>query len=173
MTYEQQNRVDISAERQALLLDRMEITDVLYHYGRAIDRCSVDQTDETLALLAACLTEDVVVDYGVGGIHTGCENWVHFVRQIAPRMGRTLHLYTNVLIVVDGDQAHASCNVQATHVWEDATGPRFLIAGGTFEDDFRRTPTGWRISNIVLNAFFNNDPTGKLGELFPSPSSSN
>lgn len=173
MTYEQQNRVDISPERLALLLDRMEITDVLYRYGRAIDRCSVDQTDETLALFAACLAEDVVVDYGVGGIHIGSENWINFMRQTAPRMGRTLHLYTNVLIIVNGDQAHASCNVQATHVWEGPIGPRFLIAGGTFEDDFRRTPTGWRISKIVLNAFFNNDPTGKLGELFPSPSSSN
>lgn len=169
MTHEQQSRADTSPERLALLLDRMEITDVFYHYGRAIDRCSVDQTEETFALLADCLMEGVVVDYGVGGMYTGRESWINFVKQTAPRMGRTLHLYTNVLIAVDGDIAHASCNVQATHMWEDGGGPRFLIAGGTFENDFCRTSTGWRVSKIVLNAFFNNDPTGKLAELFPGP----
>jgi hypothetical protein len=69
MTNQQQNRMDISPERVALLLDRMDITDVLYRYGKAIDRCSVDQSDETFALLASCLTDDVVIDYGPGGIH--------------------------------------------------------------------------------------------------------
>jgi hypothetical protein len=49
---------------------------------------------------------------------------------------------------------------------------RRLIAGGTFENDLRRTSDGWRISHIVLNAFFNNDPSGKLAELFPQPASS-
>ena len=167
MTQKQQNHGDPSAERLALLFDRMEITDVFYRYGRAIDRCSVDQTEETFALLAECLSEDVVVDYGPGGTHTGRENWINFVRHSAPRMGRTLHLYTNVLVTVEGDKAQASCNVQATHVWEDGGEPRFLIAGGTFENHFSRTSTGWRISKIVLHAFFNNDPTGKLAELFP------
>ena len=60
MANEQQNRMDIPPERLALLLDRMDITDVLYRYGKAIDRCSVDQSDETFSLLASCLTEDVV-----------------------------------------------------------------------------------------------------------------
>ena len=41
--------------------------------------------------------------------------------------------------------------------------------GGTFEHDLRRTAGGWRIYHIVLNAIFNNDPTGELAELFPGP----
>ena len=172
MANQQQNNVDISPERMALLLDRMDITDVLYRYGKAIDRCAVDQSDETFSLLASCLTEDVVVDYGPGGIHSGRDAWIAFTKQTASRMGRTLHLYTNPLISVDGDEAHVTCNVQATHMWESERGPRFLIAGGTFEDDLRRTSDGWRISHIVLNAFFNNDPSGKLAELFPQPASS-
>jgi SnoaL-like domain len=167
MANEKQNRVDISTERLALMLDRMDITDVLCRYGSAIDRCSADQSDATFALLADCLSEDVVVDYGVGGMHKGLDAWIAFVRQSAPRMGRTLHLYTNFLINVDGDTAHAVFNVQATHTWESERGPRFLIAGGTFEDDLRRTANGWRISHITLNALYNNDPTGKLAELFP------
>ena len=169
MTNQQQNTMGTSPERLALLLDRMDITDVLYRYGKAIDRCSVDQSDKTFSLLASCLTEDVVVDYGPGGIHTGIDAWIAFVRQTASRMGRTLHLYTNPLIMVNGDEAHLTCNVQATHMWESERGPRFLIAGGTFEDDLRRTSNGWRISHIVLNAYFNNDPTGKLAELFAPP----
>lgn len=152
-----------------LLLDRMEVTDVFYRYGRAIDRCSVDHSEEAFAFLAECLTEDVVVDYGVGGRHVGRENWLNFVKQTAARMGRTLHLYTNVLVTVQGDRAQASCNVQATHVWEEAGGPRFLLAGGMFENVFTRTADGWRISQIDLHAFFNNDPSGKLAELFPGP----
>ncbi len=172
MAHEQQNGPHTSPERLALLLDRMDITDVLNRYGKAIDRCSVDQSDATFSLLASCLTEDVVVDYGVGGSHSGRDAWINFTKQAATRMGRTLHLYTNFQIMVIGDEAHALFNVQATHVWQDAEGPRFLIAGGTFEDDLRRTPDGWRINRIVLNAFFNNDPTGKLAELFPAPPSS-
>src|SRR5579863_5103133 len=125
MTQEQHNRINPSPERLALLLDQMEITDVFYRYGRAIDRCSVDQSEEAFARLADCLSEDVVVDYGVGGLHTGRASWINFVKQTAPRMGRTLHLYTNVLVTVEGDNAHASCNVQATHMWEDRNGPRF------------------------------------------------
>jgi hypothetical protein len=169
MTQEQQNHTDTSVERLALLLDRMEITDVFYRYGRAIDRCSVDQSEESFALLADCLDEDVVVDYGVGGIHTGRESWINFVKHTAPRMGRTLHLYTNVLVKVEGVKAYASCNAQATHMWEEGGGPRFLIAGGMFENEFSRAASGWRISKIALRAFFNNDPTGKLAELFPGP----
>jgi SnoaL-like domain len=172
MANQQQNNVDISPERMVLLLDRMDITDVLYRYGKAIDRCAVDQSDETFSLLASCLTEDVVVDYGPGGIHSGRDAWIAFTKQTASHMGRTLHLYTNPLVTVDGNEAHVTCNVQATHMWESERGPRFLIAGGTFEDDLRRTSDGWRISHIVLNAFFNNDPSGKLAELFPQPASS-
>jgi SnoaL-like domain len=167
MTNSNQNRTDTSPERLALLLDRMDITDVLCHYGSAIDRCSVDTSKAAFAFLADCLTEDVVVDYGVGGMHRGRDAWIAFVRQTAPHMGRTLHLYTNFIISVDNDTAHAIFNVQATHMWEGESGPRFLIAGGTFEHDLRRTAGGWRIYHIVLNAFFNNDPTGKLAELFP------
>lgn len=172
MIQHQPNYGDSSPERLTLLLDQMEITDVFYRYGRAIDRCSIDQTEEAFALLADCLDEDVVVDYGVGGVHTGRETWINFVKNTAARMGRTLHLYTNVLVTLEGDRANANCNVQATHVWDEGGEPRFLIAGGMFENEFSRTSSGWRISKIVLHAFFNNDPSGKLAELFPSPSPS-
>lgn len=165
------NTFDTSPQRVALLLDRMDITDVLCQYGRAIDRCSVDTSDAAFTFLADCLSEDVVVDYGAGGQHQGRDNWIAFVRQSAPLMGRTLHLYTNFVIKVDGDIAHALFNVQATHTWEGDTVPRFLVAGGTFEHDLRRTDSGWRINHIVLNAFYNNDPSNKLAELFPAPPS--
>jgi hypothetical protein len=172
MTQHQYNQGDPSPERLSLLLDRAEITDVFSRYGRGIDRCSVEQSEEAFVFLADCLVEDVVVDYGVGGMHIGRENWITFVKSTAAHMGRTLHLYTNVLVTVEGDQAHASCNVQATHMWEEGGGPRFLIAGGMFENEFSRTATGWQISRIVLHALFNNDPSGKLAELFARPSPS-
>ena len=172
MTNSNQNMTDTSPERVALLLDRMDITNVLCHYGSTIDRCSIDTSEDAFAFLADWLTEDVVVDYGVGGIHRGCDAWIAFVRQSAPLMGRTLHLYTNFIISVNDDTAHALFNVQATHIWAGESGPRFLIAGGTFEHDLRRTTSGWRIYHITLNAIFNNDPTGKLAELFPGVPSS-
>src|SRR5947209_12851399 len=145
MASEKHNMADISPERLALLLDRMDITDVLCRYGSIIDRCSVDQSDATLALLADCLTGDVEVDYGVGGMHKGLDAWIAFVEQSAPRMGRTLHLYTNFLINVDGDTAHAVFNVQVSHTWERERVLRVLITCGTFENDLRSTVIGMHI----------------------------
>ena len=133
MASEKHNMADISPERLALLLDRMDITDVLCRYGSIIDRCSVDQSDATLALLADCLTGDVEVDYGVGGMHKGLDAWIAFVEQSAPRMGRTLHLYTNFLINVDGDTAHALSRRAAL----DAGGPH-----STAENRGRRSRNG-------------------------------
>ena len=62
----------------------------------------------------------------------------------------TQHMITNVQIELAGESARARAVVRAEHWIGGLRGsPRYTMFG-VYENGFRRTPAGWRISRLVL-----------------------
>ena len=66
-------------------------------------------------------------------------------RQALTPMSATQHLISNVVVRLDGDQAEASCYLQAQHVKTGTLGGDSLIIAGRYDDKLIRTTAGWRI----------------------------
>ena len=66
----------------------------------------------------------------------------------------TQHLVTNPIVVIDGDRAHATSNVHATHYLPNDQGEDYWIFIGTYEHELVRTPAGWRITLMRASKHF-------------------
>jgi ketosteroid isomerase-like protein len=128
------------------LLDRQAITDLIHAYCYHFDRNEPEQ-------VAALFSEDATVDYGpeaptiVGGA------------AIAPTISGALerifaatsHHVSNIQITLDdADHAHAVSYLYAWHRYVDGSPDGELW--GVYRHRFARTPDGWRISELVLQA---------------------
>jgi ketosteroid isomerase-like protein len=121
------------------LLDRCAIADVVSAYARAID------TRDWTAL-AACFTDDCVVEYAASGRAHGPSDVVDRCRSAVAPLDVTQHYVTNLVIDLAGDGASSVCSLAAQHVRGDG---RFVV-GGVYHDAWRRTPDGWRIAHRRL-----------------------
>ncbi len=118
-----------------------DIKQVKYRYLRALDTKHWDDFADTL-------TEDIVGDYGssLGEEHrfTDRDSLVEFMRTSMPANVITEHRVTHPEITVDGDEASATWYLQDRVIVADYN---FMLHGAAFyEDRYRRTPDGWRIS---------------------------
>lgn len=68
----------------------------------------------------------------------------------------TQHLLGNVVVDIDGDDAHATCYLQAQHV----LGGDVFTVGGTYRDRISRTPDGWRIAERRLEPVWQTGDAG-------------
>jgi hypothetical protein len=119
--------------------DKEQIAEVLIRYATGIDF-------KDWALLRTCWTEDVDVDYGEVGRYSGADAITGLMEQLHSAMGPTYHRLTNFAIAVDGDRATARSYVHAVlqAIPEDAAS--WVEALGHYDDEFVRTPEGWRIA---------------------------
>ncbi len=121
--------------------DLEDIKRVKYRYLRALDTKKWEE-------FAGTLTEDVVGDYGssVGEEHhfTDRESLVAYMRASLPPNVITEHRVTHPEITVDGDEATATWYLQDRVMVPDFD---FMLIGAAFYNDrYRRTADGWRIS---------------------------
>ena len=127
------------------LADRAEIRDVIVRYGWAIDT-------KDWALLDTCFTEDAEVDYssnpgGKKGPYRQVRSWFEKMLSAFPV---TQHLMSNIDVQLDGDRATARTMVTNPQGAATSAGPlHFFYVGGRYDDDFVRTPEGWRIAKRV------------------------
>ena len=127
------------------LADRAEIHDVIVRYGWAIDT-------KDWALLDTCFTEDAEVDYssnpgGKKGPYRQIRSWLEKMISAFPV---TQHLMSNIDVQLDGDRAKTRTMV--TNPQGAATregGLHFFFVGARYDDDFVRTPDGWKIAKRV------------------------
>lgn len=146
-----------------MLLDRAQITDAIHRYGDLLDRCTYEGT-EVLAGLHDVMTPDATVDYGIGTVHQGAQTWIDVFAEMAPRLGRVHHNYTNFLYDIDGDRAGVTYHALARHTWENGD---VYAAGAVFEVGLRRVADGWRIASIVLHVRYSDDPAERLPRMLP------
>jgi 3-phenylpropionate/cinnamic acid dioxygenase small subunit len=132
------------AARAQVLEDRVAINDLIIRYAEA-----VDNHDD--GALASCFTDDATATFaGVPVPGRGGAAIVAFLSSLpggsagtAPPM-KTSHLFTNVVINLDGDQAEARSRAAVYSV--RGTPEQVRVRGISYQDLVRRTPDGWRIA---------------------------
>jgi 3-phenylpropionate/cinnamic acid dioxygenase small subunit len=126
---------------QQEISDRLEITQLLYRYARAIDTRDLDA-------LATVFTPDAVIDYAVpGGTRLPFPEMVAWLGRALRVFRTTQHALANPLIELDGDAARATTYLQAAHVQVRHDGEETCaVQYGAYADRLVRTPGGWRIA---------------------------
>jgi len=142
------------AEKLQVLLDRAEISEVVYNYATG-----VDQKDEKL--FRSIWADEITVD-GVGGqfgeskpATLSADKWAHVIIRRISKFAVTQHVLTNPKIEVNGDQAKCVVYMQARHFvpgWKQ--GDPIYDMGGFYTHDLIRTPQGWRIKSYCLHVLW-------------------
>ena len=121
----------------ASVADRLAITDVLTLYSRGIDRCDIE-------VLGACFWPDATARYGAEP--QNAHAWAAATVAALKGMERTFHSLSNMLIVVEGDQARAETYCTAWHWLAGPDGPVEMVVGGRYLDDLEKRDGAWRIA---------------------------
>jgi ketosteroid isomerase-like protein len=129
-----------------------QVRSTLHAYCRCLDGFDLD------ALLDEVYAPDVVDDRHHGAPLSGHQDVLQGHEDIRRYFTRAFesvealaHMLTNVDVYVDGDRADASSRVLAFH-WlrstsdQGPTRPADFVMMGTYDDELRRTPDGWRIT---------------------------
>jgi SnoaL-like protein len=128
--------------------DHIEIVQVTQRYAKALDEKRFD-------LLRTVFTEDAQLVYLIG------KQLIEFPMREADKTFKafltkcywTSHLVSDPVIELQGDRAHASSRVTATHLQIRVDGSRNTrIISGAYEDELVRSAEGWRIRKRVTNA---------------------
>lgn len=136
---------DDLAARVRALEDRDAITALIIRYAEAVDHHDHES-------LAGCFTDDAEATFaGVAVPGRGGAAVVAFLNSLgglretgAPMV--TSHLFMNVVIDLDGDEADARSSAS---VYSVRGAERVHIRGIGYQDRMRRTPQGWRIAKMV------------------------
>jgi hypothetical protein len=137
-------------QRLRRLEDIDEIKRLKARYCAACDggwdgRASHD-TDRIVALFA----EDGVWEGGVYGRREGREGIREFY-QNNPAVPFAFHLLTNPIIEVDGDRAIGNWHLLISMTGADR---KATLIAGVFDDEYVRTPAGWRIKRSQFSLAF-------------------
>jgi hypothetical protein len=129
------------------LSDHLEITRLLYLYARAIDR-------KNYKALREVFTPNAVIHYNVERgtklEFRELEGWLERALEAFPV---TLHVMSNPLIELAGDEATSTTYLTATHVQTALDGRRVVtVLHGIYTDEHERTGVGWRIRHRRLDA---------------------
>lgn len=60
------------------------------------------------------------------------------------------HIVATHQVVIQGETATSRCYLHAQHIRKHAVGGPHYVVAGRYEDNFVRTPQGWRIKNRTL-----------------------
>ncbi len=144
----------------AAVLDRTEITDVLYRYASCIDRRDTEG-------VRAVLADDLEAQYGNGPpLHGGATvaAWIDEMTQDCLWQHHFLSVYH---VDVEGDRAKALVYHTSHQLFAgDPESVHVLI--GRYHDELERGTDGWRISKLVFEILWGErrtDSTGYLAEV--------
>ena len=128
------------------IADHLEITQLLYRYGWAIDTRDWD-------LLTAVFTPDASIDYSVErGVKLPFPEMLEWLRGALAIFRATQHSMSNPLLELDGDAARSTTYVSAAHVQERLDGSTaYALLHGIYTDRHVRTGDGWRIAERRLD----------------------
>lgn len=125
------------------LVDRHEITEVIHAYCERFDR-------NDPAGVAELFTPDASIDYNPDTpTLRGDELEASIAEGLATTFAATSHHVSNISITFEGaDTARSLTYLDAWHRYHDGSPDGFLW--GRYLHRFRRTPNGWRITELVL-----------------------
>jgi hypothetical protein len=127
--------------------DRFEIQQLLIDYSTAIDQRRFDDLDRVF-------TPDAYVDYrAMGGIDGRYPEVKVWLAQVLPNFPAYAHMLGNFDVRIDGDSASSRTICFNPMVLGGDTG-QILFCGLWYDDEFVRTPDGWRMSRRVETKCF-------------------
>ncbi|MGA8255319.1 MAG: nuclear transport factor 2 family protein [Nocardioides sp.] len=124
--------------------DRLEITDVITRYTRAIDTGDWDKLDTVF-------TPDAAIDYTEsGGIEATFVEVKPWLAEMLPAFfPKRMHTIGQVDIAVDGDAATATAYFDNPMPMDDgAGGTKIVEIGGLYHHEMVRTTGGWRSKRL-------------------------
>lgn len=134
---------------QTSAIDRLDVQEVLMRYTYAIDTGDYDA-------VRSCFLPSAKIDYEtLPAFPRGLEDFVDMLRHVREQLASTQHMVANVCVTVDGDHAHCTSYVQASHVTYDG---KLFVGAGRYDDDFERTPDGWKIAARAHCRQWGSDP---------------
>jgi hypothetical protein len=126
------------------LWDRQQISDVMLRFGRGLDTHDWE-------LYAATLTDPFEVDFsdltGRPPATTTPKVWARFASACLERLV-VMHQYSNFHITLRGDEADGVFYHVSRHRLPNRYGDDQYTQYGWYENSFRRTPEGWKISKL-------------------------
>lgn len=135
--------------------DRIEIQDVLTEYCYAVDSRNWD------AYRGAFTTDAVIDDTKTGGIKSGVEDHIAYMKKALSKILLSQHAISTILIKVTGDKAtactHCSCPMK---VRLDKGGEQIFFQGLWYYDMLIRTPEGWKIKERREDGYWNYNVPG-------------
>lgn len=134
-----------------VLQDRLDIAANLSRYTYGCDT-------KDYALIASAFLPDASIDYdSLPPFEHGFPDFLNSVRQTLTQLKSTQHFVGNLHVSVDGDRAHCTSYVQATHVADNG---HMFTGAGRYDDDLVRTPDGWKIAARTFRRQWGRDPDG-------------
>jgi len=129
--------------------DRLEITDALLAYSTALD-VPGRRWDQWYK----CFARDAVCEYPPHIGPTPPDKLQELFSQNDAVRLTTQHLFTNIVIAVEGDTASArsECSYAAVNRGETPEKNVLRLSGLWFADELARTEEGWRITHRVGNS---------------------
>lgn len=144
----------------AEISDRLEIQQLLVDYSSAIDQRRFDDLDRVF-------TPDAYIDYrALGGIDGRYPKIKQWLSQVLGNFPVYAHMLGNFSVRVDGDTASSRVICFNPMVFAGDR-QQVLFCGLWYDDDFVRTPDGWRIIRRVETKCFQKMMRSPLGELLP------
>ncbi|OSC42359.1 nuclear transport factor 2 family protein [Mycobacterium decipiens] len=135
----------------AEISDRLEIQQLLVDYSTAIDLRRFDDLDKVF-------TPDAYIDYrALGGIDGHYPEVKRWLSQVLSNFPLYAHMLGNFAVRVDGDTASSRviCFNPMVLAGDPPTGQeRVLFCGLWYDDEFVRTPEGWRMTRRVESKCF-------------------
>ena len=127
--------------------DRFEIQQLLIDYSTAIDKRRFDDLD-------LVFTPDAYIDYrAMGGIDGQFPEVKAWLAQVLPNFPAYAHMLGNFDVRIDGDTA-SSRTICFNPMVLGGDQNQILYCGLWYEDEFVRTPEGWRMSRRVETKCF-------------------
>jgi hypothetical protein len=122
--------------------DRFEIQQLLIDYSTAIDKRRFDDLDQVF-------TPDAYIDYrAMGGIDGSFPEVKAWLAQVLPNFPVYAHMLGNFDVRIDGDSA-SSRTICFNPMVLGGDQNQILFCGLWYDDEFVRTPEGWRMSRRV------------------------
>lgn len=125
------------------VLDRLEIHDLVVDYAVAVD-------ERDWATFESLWVPDAHIDYtSAGGITGRPADVTAWLEQAMAMFAMTQHSVSTHAVHLDGERARGRLNVWTRHGIESSGEWIFLDVGGWYEDEYVRTPEGWRFASRV------------------------
>jgi hypothetical protein len=127
--------------------DRFEIQQLLIDYSTAIDKRRFDDLDQVF-------TPDAYIDYtAMGGIDGSFPEVKAWLAQVLPNFPAYAHMLGNFDVRINGDTA-SSRTICFNPMVLGGDQKQILFCGLWYDDEFIRTPEGWRMSRRVETKCF-------------------